>query len=195
MNRAALRRHFRKMRRSLSEIEQRRNAMCIARHFLRSQLAWRGRRIAAYIATDGEPMLHPLMACLAFMGKRLALPVVRRDKRMDFFGYRPSDALVPNRYGIPEPAPGAPFVATLSLSLVLTPLVAFDNNGNRLGMGGGFYDRHFAALPHNLRPPVIGVAHALQATKELPSAPWDIPLDAVLTEAGWRVFSKRGQLA
>ena len=189
MDRTALRRHFREARRALTEAEQRRNELRIARHFLCSPFAWRGARIAAYIAIDGEPTLHPLLTRLALMGKQLALPVVQRDNRMEFFAYRPSDALVINRLGIREPAPGASFVATLSLGIVLTPLVAFDNNGNRLGMGGGFYDRHFAALPKDLRPLLVGVAHEVQYATALPSAPWDMPLDAVLTEAGLRVFS------
>ena len=143
------------------------------------------------MAIDGEPQLQPLLARLARMQKQLALPVIGRDNRMDFFAHQPSEPLVANRYGIPEPAPGTPFVATLSLSVVLTPLVAFDNNGNRLGMGGGFYDRHFARLPPDLRPSLIGVAHEVQRATKLPSASWDLPLDAVLTEAGLRVFRKR----
>ncbi len=190
MDRPTLRRQFRRARCALSVAERRRHSLSVARHFLCSPLALRN-RIAAYLAIDGEPVLEPLLARLALMGKQLALPIIERDGGMGFFTYRPSAPLVVNRHGIREPAPGAPFVATLSLSVVLAPLVAFDDDGNRLGMGGGFYDRHFAALPKKLRPVLVGVAHGIQRAPTLPSAPWDIPLDAVLTEAGLQVFSKR----
>ena len=152
---------------------------------------WRATRIAAYLAIDGEPDLGCLLARLTDAGKRLALPVIERDGIMDFFAYEANTPLVANRYGILEPAPGASHVQTLALDLVLTPLVAFDGSGNRLGMGGGFYDRHFERLPEGLRPLLIGIAHEAQRAPALPAASWDLPLDAVLTEAGWHGFSKR----
>lgn len=185
-DRASLRRHYRNVRRRLSVAAQRRHALGIRRHFLCSPLVWRARRIAAYLAIDGEPDLQPLLASLAAMGKQLALPVIRRDRRMDFFAYDANTPLIPNRYGILEPAPGARYVHTLSLGLVLTPLVAFDDSGNRLGMGGGFYDRHFARVPDGLGPRLVGVAHEAQRAPALEAAPWDQPLDGVLTEAGYR---------
>ena len=191
MNRTALRRQYRKARRALSAAEQRRHSLRLCRHFLRSPLAWRASRIAAYLAIDGEPDLEALLTRLRLMGKRLALPVVRPKGGMDFFAFDARAPLVANMFGIEEPAPGARHVPTLSLDVVLTPLVAFDENGNRLGMGGGFYDRHFGAVPTPLRPLLIGVAHELQRAPNLPAAPWDVPLDAVLTDAGWHGFSKR----
>ena len=190
-DRSALRRHYRNARRALSAGAQRRHSIAISCGFLRSPLMWRAARIAAYLAIDGEPDLGRLLARLAGAGKRLALPVIQRDGIMDFFAYEATMPLVPNRYGILEPAPGANHVPTLALDLVLTPLVAFDNCGNRLGMGGGFYDRHFGRLPSGLRPLLIGIAHEAQRAPTLPAAPWDLPLDGVLTEAGWHGASKR----
>ncbi len=190
-HRQSLRRHYRKVRRGLSAAAQRSNASAIGRRLLCSPIAWRATRIAAYLAIDGEPDLEPLLAKLAAMGKQIALPVIRRDGAMDFFDHEPGAPVVANRFGIGEPAPGARYVPTLSLGVVLTPLVAFDDQGNRLGMGGGFYDRHFARTPDGLRPLLVGVAHAAQRAPGLPAAPWDQPLDAVLTEAGWQAFSKR----
>ena len=125
------------------------------------------------------------------MGKRLALPVIGRWGNMSFRAYDATTPLAANAYGIEEPVAGGRPLSTLSLDVVLTPLVAFDGNGNRLGMGGGYYDRHFGAAPTSLRPLLIGVAHQLQCAPSLPAAPWDVPLDAVLTESGWRGFSKR----
>ena len=161
------------------------------RALLASPLAWRSRRIAAYLSVDGEVNLRPLLGCLQRMGKLLALPVVERSNRMSFFAHRLEAPLIHNRFGIEEPAPGARWINTRALDLVLAPLVAFDHQGNRLGMGGGFYDRHFGSLPVSLRPLLVGVAHEVQRAEALPAAPWDVPLDGILTEAGWRTFSQR----
>ena len=161
------------------------------RFFLASPLAWRCQRISAYLSVDGEVDLRPLLGSLQRMGKLLALPAVSGRDRMRFLAHRAGAALTRNRFRIEEPAPGAPGLNTLALDLVLAPLVAFDERGNRLGMGGGFYDRHFGRLPERLRPPLVGVAHEVQRANALPAAPWDVPLDAILTENGWRTFSPR----
>ena len=189
-NRAGLRHRFREARRALSDSEQSAHAHLIARHFLRSPVIHRTRRIALYIANDGEPDLQPLAERLAGFNKTLALPVIRTRSRMDFYRYEPSSTLIPNRYGIAEPAPGADYLDTRSVDVMLMPLVAFDDAGNRLGMGAGFYDRHLQPLPTALRPKLVGVAHEVQrSAQSLPSAHWDVPLDAVLTEAGWQVWN------
>ena len=189
--RTSLRRRYRARRRGLSERQQRVHADRIRRLFLASPLLWRVRRIAAYLSVDGEPDLRPLLRHLHELGKVLALPVVEAGNRMSFFVHRPDWPLVVNRFGIEEPGPQAAWLQPLALDLVLTPLTAFDHQGNRLGMGGGFYDRRFGALPPRMRPLLVGVAHAIQQAEKLPSAPWDIPLDGVLTERGWRSFSSR----
>ncbi len=110
---------------------------------------------------------------------------------MSFFAHRLEAPLARNRFGIEEPLPGTPWINTRALDLVLAPLVAFDDHGHRLGMGGGFYDRHFGGLSDGLRPLLIGIAHEVQRADALPAAPWDVPLDGILTEAGWRTFSPR----
>lgn len=189
--RTCLRRSYRARRQGLSERQQRAHAERIRRHFLASPLLWRARRIAAYLSVDGEPDLRPLLRRLHELGKVLALPVVENGSRMSFFAHSPGRPLVVNRFGIEEPAPQAAWIRPLALDLVLTPLTAFDRQGNRLGMGGGFYDRRFGSLPSRLRPLLVGVAHAVQEADELPSAPWDVPLDGVLTERGWRSLSNR----
>ena len=189
--RAGLRRRYRARRRGLTQQQQRVHADRIRRHFLASPLLWRARRIAAYLSIDGEPDLRPLLRRLHELGKALALPVVEGGNRMSFFAHSPDRPLAVNRFGIEEPAPQAAWVRPLALDLVLTPLTAFDRQGNRLGMGGGFYDRRFGALPPRMRPLLVGVAHAVQEADKLPSAPWDVPLDGVLTERGWRSLSSR----
>ena len=192
--RASLRRIYCAARRGLPPAAQRLHGQRIRRHFLASPLPWRARRIAAYLGRDGEPDLRPLVRHLHGLGKTLALPVVRADNGMDFFTYHPDAVLSTNRFGIEEPCAGVRWLPTLALDLVLTPLVAFDGMGNRLGMGGGFYDRRFANLAEGLRPLLVGVAHEAQRAPTLPAASWDVPLDAVLTEGGWQAFTKRARL-
>ena len=89
--------------------------------------------------------------------------------------------LTPNRLGIPEPPLDIRNLATLSeLDVLMVPLVAFDNQGQRLGMGGGFYDRTLQNWQqHNVLP--IGLAHDCQQVEALPVADWDVPLKAIIT--------------
>ena len=141
-------------------------------------------RVAAYAATDGELDLWPFIA----RHPRIALPVVESAERMTFRRYRPGDPWRRNRFGIAEPADGR-CLSVIALSVVLMPLVAFSDEGRRMGMGGGFYDRYFAA---SRRPLMVGVAHELQRIRHIPPRDWDVPLDAVVTEREWRCFTRRG---
>ena len=76
------------------------------------------------------------------------------------------------------------------LDIVLLPLLAFDDRGNRLGMGGGYYDRLFASRLHRKtkQPLRVGLAFDCQQAERLPMQAWDVPLHAVVTESGWRFF-------
>lgn len=191
-SRAVLRRRFRRARRMLSRSQQATHARRITQHYLRSPLIRRAQRVAMFIARDGEPDLTQLAIKLTALNKTLALPVVGVGSRMDFYRYDPATVLTPNRYGIGEPPPGSRYLNTRAIDVLLMPLVTFDDAGNRLGMGAGFYDRHLARLPMRLRPWLVGVAHEIQrCPSNLPTTPWDIPLDAVLTEAGWQTWNLR----
>ena len=103
--------------------------------------------VAAYCAQDGEVDLAPLIDVCWQRGIAVALPVLS-GRRMAFAGYRPDTALRNNRYGILEPVSAQPL---LEPTVVLAPLVAFDDAGNRLGMGGGYYDRYLARSPRLAR--------------------------------------------
>ena len=95
-----------------------------------------------------------------------------------------------NRFGIAEPdLPASQLLPATRLDIIVVPLVAFDGHGNRLGMGGGFYDRSLAdSSGHS--PLLIGYAHDLQQVNQLPARPWDKKLHAVVTESGCQWFSK-----
>jgi 5-formyltetrahydrofolate cyclo-ligase len=183
-----LRRNMRARRCALSAREQRASSEAMADRLVLSPLFLRSRRIAAYLCADGEMDPSPLLACAMAMGKRCFLPVLRAhpQRTLWFCEYRPGDPLLLNRFGIAEPsvrrrAPIPPW----GLDLVLLPLVAFDGEGNRLGMGGGYYDRTFAYLHHRQlwrSPQLIGLAHDFQRVDRLPAQHWDVPLQGVATD-------------
>lgn len=101
----------------------------------------------------------------------------------------------PNRLGLIEPK-GQRYLYARWLNVVFMPLVAFDDNGNRLGSGAGFYDRAlaFRRLRRHWRGPLlIGLAFSAQQVESITATAQDIPLDAVITERGWRFFPEQAQ--
>ena len=149
----------------------------------------RARRIAGYFGSKGEIDPMPLLEHAAGMGKRCYLAVLHPFRRGELWFYRwfPGDALATNRFGIPEPKRrgGTRLIPARRLDLVIVPLLGFDNHCHRLGMGGGYYDRSFAfmhRLRHARRPFMLGLAHESQRVDCLVPQPWDIALDAVVTD-------------
>ena len=139
--------------------------------------------IAGYVAADGELRIGGVLDALRARGARVALPRMEGD-RMTFHVVASDAELVPGAWGLTEPRSNAPVIQPQSLDLVLTPLVAFDANRNRIGRGRGYYDRHFAFLNAGPRPPtprLIGVAHDLQLVEAVPVHDHDVRLDAVVT--------------
>ncbi len=144
--------------------------------------------LAAFHRFRGEPDLMPALEALHHAGRRVFLPVVR-EKRMRFRHWSPASRMENNRFGIPEPVMGVECPPE-RLELVLMPLVAFSAAGTRLGMGAGFYDRafSFALDDPGSGPILVGAAYSLQEIDILPADPWDVPMDAVITDRGLRVF-------
>lgn len=143
----------------------------------------RASHVALYWPADGEPDVRDLAGHARLHGKKLYLPIVGHGGTMRFGLWPPAAKLRRNRYGIPEPVGSRRSVTATGLDLLVMPLVAFDERGNRLGMGGGYYDR---ALAGRRRPVLAGVAFAFQQAAGIPAQPWDIPLDIVVTERGRR---------
>ena len=143
-----------------------------------------GRVVAVYRAIGSELDIEALSLALIRAGRELCLPVViERDAPMIFRRWSPGEPLELDEAGVPAPFPLAEAVEP---DLVLTPLLAFDAHGGRLGQGGGYYDRTFAARPDALR---IGFAYAGQEVDDLPVEAHDIRLHGVLTETGYRMFA------
>ena len=151
------------------------------------------RRVAAYRAVRGEIPLDALLD--GDQSRSYTVPrVVGTD--LEFVTAGPHHELSPGAFGILEPV-GGDVVPLAEHDVVLLPVVAFDDNGRRLGQGGGFYDRALesliAAAPRP-RPVLIGVAHEFQRVEQVHTDPWDIALDAVVTEAS-TVVAPAGMLA
>jgi 5-formyltetrahydrofolate cyclo-ligase len=192
---AELRRECRNRRRSLTAAEQSEHSRAFADLAKKEGLVLQARRVAAYIGADGELNPAPLFPILQSCRKQLYLPVLRpHPQRKLWFVHHPvGGELVANRFGIPEPPLKHRHIRLpWALDLILLPLVAFDADCNRMGMGGGFYDRTLAYLRHRRRwrrPRLVGVAHECQRAERLPLNEWDVPLDAVITES--RVYRRR----
>lgn len=145
-----------------------------------------GGYLAGYWASNGELPLHAVQAGLPAHWT-WCLPRVLPERLLAFAPWRTGEPLTNNRYGIPEPAvPAAALLPPDAMHVVLVPAVGFTRDGQRLGMGGGYYDRSFAARRHQPAPPLlVGVAYAAQELDGLDTQDWDVRLDAVATETGW----------
>ncbi len=182
-----LRQSIRQKRRAVTEEVAAACAEQLARNTGSHRLVANSIHIATYLAADGEIDPWPLTQKLWSSGKTLYLPVLApfSRQRLWFARYLPGDRLVANRYGIPEPVV-RDLIKPWALDLILTPLVAFDMTGNRIGMGGGYYDRSLAFLhsrQHWQKPRRLGLAYEFQKQAMIRPNPWDIPLDGIATEA------------
>lgn len=185
-SRSDIRRSKRSQRRGIPRRERRAAASGLMRSAARLPFWSRARRIAIYRPADGEIDTAALARQAQRQGKQLYLPVLD-GRGLRFRRWRPRQAMTANRFGIPEPPRSAPECPTRWLDLVIAPLVAFDRAGNRLGMGGGFYDHTFAFRHRHPRwhhPKLVGAAFAAQEATSIPARPWDVTLDAIITERG-----------
>ncbi len=187
-DRSTLRRQLRAARRALSPLEQHQASQRLWRQLAQHPLFRRARHIAFYLANDGEIDPAILLEHAQRLGKQCYLPVITGwpADRMHFQRLVPGQRWITNRFGIREPLIDAGLQARpWRLDLVLMPLVGFDAAGNRLGMGGGFYDRTFAYRRRRqcwTGPRLLGLAHHCQKVAQLPTASWDIPLDGIVSD-------------
>jgi 5-formyltetrahydrofolate cyclo-ligase len=183
-----LRRRLRAQRNALSTEERTLAAQRLAAHLVATRPFLVSRRIAGYLPHDGEIDTASIIEHILRMRKNCYLPVLSRlsADRLWFAEFRPGTKLAPNRYGIPEPvAPARDLVRAQELDLILLPLVGFDAAGNRLGRGGGFYDRslEFLRLRRRWRKPhLLGIAYDFQRVDRLPAHSWDVRLAGIVTD-------------
>ncbi|MEE4378414.1 MAG: 5-formyltetrahydrofolate cyclo-ligase [Candidatus Competibacteraceae bacterium] len=188
-NLTLLRKQIRAQRRAFSPREHRQASHKLVYQVIGLDCFANALHIAGYFAFDGEPDLAMLFEQVLALNKQLYLPIVGAQPHdlLLFAPYRLDATLELNRFGIPEPVVAKEQCLTAcDLDLVLTPLVAFDVKGNRLGMGGGYYDRSFAFRvdpTHPVKPYLLGLAFESQKVADLPRQTWDVPLDGIVTES------------
>lgn len=174
---------MRERRRRVPAASRIRAAELLADHLLALPFAPVTGHVAGYWAMDGEIGLHAWQVRLPEQ-LRYCLPVLHEDGRLRFAPWSSGEALVTNRFGIPEPdVPAAALIEPEDMALVVLPLVGFDARGHRLGMGGGWYDRSFAFRQAAAAPPwMVGAAFAAQQVDAVHAQAWDVALDAVCSE-------------
>jgi len=200
-DKAALRKLLRARRAAFNPAERSAAARQLVRFALRHRLLARRRRIGFYMPSKNEIDILPLLRAALRMGASCYLPVVPRRalvssgrQKLWFTRLINQEKIldqthrhwIDNRYGIPEFLP--PTVHTVrarQLDLLFMPLLGFDSQGWRIGMGGGYYDASLAYIGkrrHLRQPRLIGVAFSVQEVACAPFDAWDVPLDGVLTE-------------
>jgi 5-formyltetrahydrofolate cyclo-ligase len=160
---------------------------CLAQFFFKHF-----QHFACYLAQQHELDTEPLIKALWQAGKQCYLPRIdpQIPQAMHFVPYAINTPLVANRYGILEPSTEVSAVPITRLEVVLVPLLAFNAHGQRLGAGGGYYDKTFASQKISPASPplLIGYAYACQEIADIPIESWDIGLNGIITENGYRQF-------
>jgi 5-formyltetrahydrofolate cyclo-ligase len=185
-NKITLRQLLLSNRKTIPPEERKKAAQQAVLLFLASPLCHKGEHIACYFAQPYEFDCAPLIHALWAAGKQVYLPILmsNQENRLSFAKYRSTDALRLNKFQIEEPDHTELFPVE-KLNVVIMPLVGFDMQGRRLGMGGGFYDRTFEWVNDSavLRKPILcGIGFESQKVPELPQEPWDVLMNNVLTE-------------
>jgi 5-formyltetrahydrofolate cyclo-ligase len=139
-----------------------------------------GKTLAGYIAKDSEADPSAILVQAHGLGCRIALPhVTGKSAPMQFLEWTPGDPLIPGPFGLRQP-PATAKPCTPDVALV--PLLAFDSKLMRLGQGAGHYDRALSILDATI---AVGLAWSVQMASALITDPWDVPMDAILTEQSW----------
>jgi 5-formyltetrahydrofolate cyclo-ligase len=183
-----LRRTLRQARQSISQADQYLASEKVLLRIGRHSLFRKATSFSAYLPSDGEINLTPLIKMGLKRGKRCYLPVID-GKSLVFCRYRIGDPLAKSRYGLLEPLKINSLAAS-KIDLLLIPLVGFDRQGNRLGMGGGFYDRALQHIRFHNKNNLWGIGHRSQLIAEVKKRSWDVRLNGVFTDGG--VFRTKG---
>ena len=155
----------------------------ICKRVIRSGIFFSSHSIGCYLPTSDEVDTRSIIERGWRANKRIFVPVLRKGRQMSFHELTPDTLLQRNAYGVWEPLTGD-VISPKKLDIAIAPTVAFDDNNNRIGMGGGYFDRCFSYLRYRknwLRPKLIGVAFQCQKVEKISPNAWDIRL--------YRVFS------
>jgi len=183
--RSTIRKEIRKKRNNLTNLTQHIGSKNVLSQLKKLPILESAQNIAIYLSADGELNTQPIIEYLWQKKINVYLPVIHPFSKgfLLFLKYDPNTEMVKNRFNIQEPKLNQTQIIPIAqLDLIFTPLVAFDENGQRLGMGGGYYDRSLekwfktgkGAIP-------IGIAHDCQRVDNIPNEEWDVPLSMIIT--------------
>ena len=197
LTRDQIRHQIRCTRRSLSNTQQSIDAQKLLQHLIKLDRLQQSQHIAVSLAFDGEINTQPFIQWCWQNNKQVYLPVVHpfNEGHLLFLHYTATTEMVANQYGILEPKLEQQHICQVEqLDIIFTPLVAFDKQGNRIGMGGGYYDRTLAPwFEKQTGPYPIGLAHDCQQVDQLPIESWDVPLPEIITPAQHYQFMTNNQ--
>lgn len=180
-----IRQKVRLARRSLSSEQQVVDAKKLLCNLIKLPKVQQANHIAISLAFDGEIATQPFIEWCWKNNKQVYLPVIHPFSKghLLFLHYTETTEMIKNQYGIAEPKLNIQLVLPVNkLDMICTPLVAFDKQGNRIGMGGGYYDRTLAPwFTQQTGPYPVGLAHDCQQVAQLPVEPWDVPLPKIIT--------------
>ncbi|TQV71017.1 5-formyltetrahydrofolate cyclo-ligase [Aliikangiella marina] len=183
---ATIRKSIRQIRQTINQTESLNAANQICENLLSIEHYTASRNIASFLSFDGEVSTRIINQRLLDDKRIFYLPKLKPwpPNRLWFMPFYPDVKMTTNQFNIPEvDLPVSQAIRPSRLDILLMPLVAFDTRGNRLGMGGGFYDASLAHLKEsNIKPLCLGLAYEVQKVADLPSEPWDFQLDGVITE-------------
>jgi len=194
-NKEQLRALLDQKRSAVGESERQKAAQLATHSFEKSDLFITSQHIACYLPRTVEFDCTPMIQTIWEAKKSCYIPIlVSEDAGLQFAHYQVETPVILNRYKILEPE-SAHIFSALKLDVVILPLVGFDDEGNRLGMGGGYYDRTFAFLRNNTvkKPVLIGLGYECQRVRLLPHDEWDIKLDGMLTEKGLHFYPHKSK--
>ncbi|MEC4725019.1 5-formyltetrahydrofolate cyclo-ligase [Shewanella sp. D64] len=184
LNRNEIRANIRAARRSIFPEQQATLGQQACTRILSKLESLTIKHLAVYLTNDGELDTAPLIQSLWARGVKVYLPRLHPFSKgnLIFLAYTPDTPMQRNKLGIDEPVLDIRgLIIPERLDVIITPLVAFDDSGNRMGMGGGYYDRTLVNWQETSTPLPIGYAHDCQQVEVLPCEHWDIPLPIIVT--------------
>jgi len=188
---ASIRRHLRRLRQQIPRAERSLAARLTAQKLLRLRRVQVARSVAVYLSTKHELATAPLIEGLLKIGAALFVPCVAHDQRMTFVPLKPPRKLRVDALGMRTPLARRPRRSAHQLDVIVLPLVGFDRQGNRIGMGAGYYDRALQFPRIGKRPWLLGYAYRQQQTGCLAAERWDVKLDAVAMSSGVQRSSRK----
>jgi len=180
----SLRRNALRARRNMTSEQRATASNIICKRVIASREFYASTSIGCYLPMNDEVDTRDVIEAAWRANKRIFVPVLRAKRKMFFCETLAETELEQNSFGLWEPVRGV-LIAPRKLDLVITPTVAFDNNGHRIGMGGGYFDRFFSFLRHRknwIRPKLIGVAFQCQKVEKIAPNPWDIRLYRTISD-------------